>query len=73
MNVFLSVLQIVISLLVVGLVLLQPPANDSASASIAAPTITRRGWDKFMFTITILAAIIFVVFSFFRMIAPDVL
>jgi len=73
MSIFLSIVQIVISALVVGLVLLQPPTDDSAGASMAAPKITRRGWDKFMFTITILAAVIFIVFSFFRMIVPDIL
>ncbi len=72
MEIVFSVIQIVISLLVVGLVLLQPPSDEARGASLAAPKTTRRGWDKVMFTITVFVTIVFVVFSFFRMVTFNI-
>ena len=72
MEIVFSVIQIIVSFLVIGLVLLQPPSDEAGGASLAASKTTRRGWDKVMFTITVFVTITFVVLSFFRMVAPNI-
>jgi len=62
--------QIVISLLVIGLILLQTsPENSNTRVSLVTPKFTRRGIEKLTFLLTIFLVLIFFVLSFLQLLA----
>lgn len=65
MQTFLSIAQIIISLLLIGLVAIQGKGGGLGSAFGAnyAAFSKRRGFEKFVFTMTIACGVLFLVFS----------
>jgi len=60
----LNIAQIISSLLVVGLVLLQQSDEGvGGSVSLTNSNVSKRGWEKTLFSITIASGIIFIVLS----------
>jgi protein translocase SecG subunit len=64
MSAFLTVFQIIISLLVITLVFLQSSGeSESRSNILSSVTFQKRGWEKVMFYITVIAVILFLISS----------
>ena len=62
--------QIVISLLVIGLILLQTsPENSNTRVSLVTPKFTRRGIEKFTFILTIFFLLVFLASSFLQLLS----
>ncbi len=68
-DLFLQISQGFFALTSVGLILLQPPSEDARTASNwFSPQVTKRGWEKIMFIITISSIVCFTLISVFRLI-----
>lgn len=69
MNSYLSFLQIILSLLIIGLVLLQPRGGGLGSAfgESGAFFATRRGIQKKLFFLTLFAGLGFIVLGIFNL------
>lgn len=68
MSLFWIIGQIIISLLVIVLILLQPPGEETGSFSFTRFTTTKRGWEKITFITTIVMVVVFILFSLLRII-----
>jgi protein translocase SecG subunit len=66
----LLILQIIISLALIGIILIQPPSSSVGSAfgANAARFHTKKGGEKFLFSLTFMIAISFVVISLLNII-----
>lgn len=63
-----QILQTIFAFSSVVLILLQPPTEEASGMSNwFSPQVTRRGWDKIMFTITFIAIIGFTLSSLSRL------
>lgn len=63
MNPIITIIQIIISILLVIVVLLQPKGGGLGSTFGSSYARTRRGAEKFMFQMTIVLATLFVIVS----------
>ena len=63
MNLAITIIQIIVSILLIVVILLQPKGGGLGSAFVSSYTRTRRGAEKFMFQFTIVLAVLFVSLS----------
>jgi preprotein translocase subunit SecG len=68
---FLNLTQIVLGVSTIVLVMLQPP-SDEISGGTSTVQVTKRGWEKATFTLTLLVCGLFVLFSLFHILSPGV-
>ncbi len=63
MNTILTIIQVVISILLVAVILLQPKGGGLGSTFGSSYARTRRGSEKFLFQLTIVLSVLFVSIS----------
>lgn len=62
------IVQIIISLILIVMILLQTsPEKSNTSLSLVQPKFTKRGIEKLTFSITILLLFVFLLLSFFQL------
>jgi len=60
MNIILTIIQVIISILLITVILLQPKGGGLGSTFGGSYVRTRRGAEKFLFQLTIVLSVLFV-------------
>lgn len=67
MNIFLNIVQIILSLAIVGLIFLQSNGDtDGRSNLLSTSGFEKRGWEKIMFYLTLVVLFLFIISSFIQ-------
>ncbi|MFA7300975.1 MAG: preprotein translocase subunit SecG [Candidatus Shapirobacteria bacterium] len=70
MKVTLSIIQIILSVVLSALIFLQAKGNNESNSNILSDTAgERRGWEKFIFNLTIFITFLFLVSSIVQFIS----
>jgi len=69
MKLVLIVIQIILSIVLTALIFLQAKGTNEANSNILSDTGTqRRGWEKFIFNLTVFITVIFIISSIAQLI-----